>query len=248
MAVRIAALVMALLAFPTLVLAEASRPCDMLVEADRRSQPFDDQVYHSKIQYREGGKVVRTFELSVVTKGMHKMLITFEAPGEVRGMRILRPDPESMYVYHPEYRRVRRVAAHVRNQGFMGTNISYEDMSEHRFSGGRWQCQPHETTAAAWILDLTPAPGNDAGYSKLRVSIGRKRVQVERVEYYVGGRHVKSQIREGWRTMEGLEMAGRIRFVSHDREAEAIVEMTGWEVNTGVPDSAFTRRALLRDD
>ena len=247
MKARITAVLVVALAMPVLSSAEVARPCDALVEADRRAQPFDDQTYHSQIQYRESGKLVRTFALSIITKGMHKMLISFEAPGEVRGMRILTPEPETMYVYHPEYRRVRRVAAHVRNQGFLGTNISYDDMSEHRYSD-RWECSPHQTTAAAWILDLTPRAGIKSGYSKLRVSIGRQRIQYERVEYYIGGRHVKSQIREGWRTMAGLEMAGRVRFVSHDRDAEAIVEISRWEVNTGVPDSAFTTRALLRAD
>jgi len=232
---------------PSVALGEARGPCSRVVEADGNAQPFDDQTYESTIQYFEGGNLVKTFALNVITQGMHKMLITFEAPGEVRGMRILSADPDTMYVYHPEYRRVRRVAAHVRNQGFMGTNVSYDDMTEHRLSD-RWQCSPSETTDDAWILNLTPRAETKSSYSKLRGTIGRKRVQVERIEYFQGTRHVKSQIREGWRTMEGLEMASRIRFVSHDREAEARVELTQWRVNSGVEDSAFTRRALLRSE
>jgi outer membrane lipoprotein-sorting protein len=221
--------------------------CRHLAEADRRAQPFDDQEYTSNIRYLEKSKVVKNFRLRVVTKGMHKMRIAFLAPGQVRGMRILIVDPETMYTYLPQYRRVRRVAAHARNQGFMGTNLYHEDISEHRYSS-RWNCRPRQTTDEGWVLDLRPRPGVSTGYSKLRLTIGRTRRQTERVEYYVDGRHVKSQMREGWRTMAGLEMAGLIRFVSHDRDAETRVEFTEWRVNTGIPDSAFTRRALLRGD
>ena len=227
--------------------ASAENACAKLREADRRAQPFDDQVYHSTIRYMENGKTVKVFKLRVITRGMYKMLITFEAPGDVRGMRVLIVDPETMYTYLPQFHRVRRIAANARNQGFMGTNVTNEDMSEFRYSK-RWNCRPHKTTDQHWILDLTPKNGITTQYSKLRVFIGRKRQQYERIEYYVGGVHKKTQERSNWQVLEGLEMASDIRYVSHDRPVESRIHFDHWEVNTGVPDSAFTRRALLRGD
>ena len=246
---ELAVMALVLILIPVSAVAESGggNACGKLLEADRNAQPFDDQVYTSTIRYSENNKVVKTFRLRVTTKGMHKMLISFLAPGDVRGMRILIVDPETMYTYLPEFRRIRRVAANARNQGFMGTNVSHEDMSEHRYST-RWNCTPFKTTSDAWILDLHPKAGITTSYSKLRVSIGRKRVQYENIDYYQDGRHMKSQIREGWRTMEGLEMSGVVRYVSRDRNAESRIEFDEWSVNTGVPDSAFTRRSLLRGD
>ena len=234
---------------PRLAMAEAGggNACSKLIQADHNAQPFDDQVYTSTIQYLENGKTVKTFRLRVTTKGMHKMLISFLAPGDVRGMRILIVDPETMYSYLPQFRRVRRIAANARNQGFMGTNITNEDMSEHRYST-RWNCVGSKTTSSAWILDLAPKKGITTAYSKLRVTIGRKRVQYEQIDFYQGSRDIKTQYFEDWRTMEGLEMAGTVRYVSHDRNAEARIHFDEWHVNTGVPDDAFTRRALLRGD
>lgn len=243
-----AVIAVSIIILPQLASAEArGNPCSNLVKADQNGQPFDDQEYNSTIEYRENGKVVKTFRLRVLTKGMHKMLISFLAPGDVRGMRILIVDPETMYTYLPQFRRVRRIAANARNQGFMGTNISHEDMSEHRYST-RWSCTPAKSTSDAWVLNLTPKKGITTSYSKLRVTIGKKRVQYERVEYFQNDRHMKSQFREGWRTMEGLEMAGVVRYVSHDHDAEARIVFDDWRVNTGVTDDTFTRRSLLRGD
>lgn len=243
---RLTACVIALaLVAPTL--AHAQGVCSKLRVADQKAQPFDDQEYNSSIEYRENDQVVKTFKLRVITKGMHKMLINFLAPGDVRGMRVLIVDPETMYTYLPQFRRVRRVAANARNQGFMGTNITNEDMSEHRYSD-RWNCRPHKTTSEAWILDLTPKSGTTTQYSKMRVWVGRKRGQYEKIHYFVDGRHKKSQLRSQWRTLEGLEMASRIRYVSEDRPVETRIKMDSWRVNTGVSDRAFTRRALLRGD
>ncbi len=44
---------------------------------------------------------------------------------------------------------------------------------------------------------------------------------------------MKTQERSGWKVM-------------HDRNAELQIEYTLWKVNIGIPDSAFSRRALLR--
>ena len=52
-------------------------------------------MYNSKIEYFENKRLVKTFELEVITKGLHKMLINFKAPGDVRGMRILILDADS---------------------------------------------------------------------------------------------------------------------------------------------------------
>lgn len=247
----VALLIAALALLPRLASAEAGRggdnPCANLAKADQAAQPFDDQVYNSKIEYFENKRLVKTFELEVVTKGLHKMLINFKAPGDVRGMRILILDAETMYTYLPQFRRVRRIAANARNQGFMGTNVSNEDMGEQRFSD-RWNCTPNKTTADEWILDLSPRPNITSGYTKLRVKIGRKNLQYLQIEMFQDSRLVKTQYREEFRTMEGLEMASRIRYVSADRPAEARITLTDWRVNTGIPDSEFTQRALLRGD
>lgn len=244
---RLVVTMLILVLAPNLALAEAGNPCSFMKKADHNALPFDDQEYESTITYRESGRVVKTFELNIKTSGLFKMLITFKAPSDVLGMRILTLGPETMYTYLPQFHRVRKVAANARNQGFLGTNISYEDMSENRYSK-RWGCTPHKTTGDHYILDLLPKAGSGTVYSKMRVSIHRKRLAYERIEYYDGGRHVKSQLREGWEPIEGISMSSRVRFVSHDRDAESTVELSEWRVNQNIPDSEFTRRSLLRGD
>ncbi len=237
------ALVMVLL--PGVARAEASDMCSVLAKIDQSALQYDDQEYQTTIHYREEGNLVKTFQIRVVTKGMHKALVSFTAPGDMRGTRVLIVDPETMYTYMPEFGRVRRVAGHSRRQSFMGTNMYYEDITERRYSD-RWGCRPVKATSGHWIMDLRPNPGVKSAYTKLRVKINRQREAVEEIEYYEETRHIKTQFREAWKTMDGVERASIIRFVSHDRNAELRVEYTQWRVNTGVPDSAFTRRALLR--
>ncbi len=243
---RLIVIGVALAALPQVVLAEASaKICGRLAKLDQNYLSYDDQEYHAKIGYSENGRLVKNFNLRIVTKGTHKVLVSFVAPGEMRGTRVLVADAETMYTYLPDFGRIRRIAGHSRRQAFMGTNLYYEDITERRFSL-RWRCTPVKTTAEAWVMDLRPKTGTTSAYTKLRLSIQKQRGEIERIEYYEGDRHMKTQERSGWKVMGGLERASNIRFISHDRNAELRIEYTLWKVNTGVPDSAFSRRALLR--
>ena len=66
---------------PHVALAEASNACERLAELDEDYLSFDDQEYHAKIDYSENNKLVKNFNLRIVTKGTHKTLVSFVAPG-----------------------------------------------------------------------------------------------------------------------------------------------------------------------
>lgn len=230
---------------PTLALAEAGNVCTRLEKVARDAQKITDQEYISTFTYREKSHVVKTFKMRIITKGMHKALVSFLAPGDLRGTRILVANPENMYVYIPEFRRVRRIAGHSLRQSFMGTNIYYEDIVERQYSE-RWRCKHAKTTQDSWIVDLRPKAGIQTAYSKLRLTIAQKRDRLKKIDYYEAGKLVRSQARDGWQTKEGLDLASRMKYVSHDRDADLTIETTEWRINIGLPDSAFTRRSLLQ--
>jgi outer membrane lipoprotein-sorting protein len=230
---------------PRQALAEAGNTCGVLARIDQSYLQYDDQEYQTTINYRENKQLVKTFKIRVVTKGSYKTLVSFSAPGEMRGTRVLIVDAETMYTYLPEYGRIRRVAGHSRRQSFMGTNMYYEDITDRRYST-RWRCTPVKTSADSWVLDLTIAPGNTSAYTKLQVTVNRQHEDVERIDYYEETRHMKTQERSVWKVMNGIGRYSIIRFVSRDRDADLELEYDSWQVNTGISDDAFTQRALLR--
>jgi outer membrane lipoprotein-sorting protein len=242
---RLVACGVAVLAVAGPARAETTTACTAMREMEQAIEGFQDEEQVTSMQYLEGGRLVKTFEIQVVTKGAHKALVTFTAPGSMEGTRILVLDAETVYAYLPEFRRVRRIAAHALRHPFMGTNIYYEDISERWYSA-RWSCSPQKTADGSLVAELLPRPGVVTAYSKLRVAVGRRPYQIERLEYFEAGRHVRTQIRERWQKVGDQERPGLIRYASQDREAELRMEFKQWRVNTGVSDAVFTTRNLLR--
>ncbi len=218
----------------------------ILTEIDRRAAVFTDQTYQASMAVYKGGALKKTLEFTMVMKGLDKQFITFTAPGDVAGMKVLMQDAQTLYVYTPEFKKVRRVAAHMQNQGFLGSTFTYEDMTQVQLSpffsaelAGR---EGSETT-----LTLTPKEGVTTTYSRLDVVIDGTKGGVTKLRYFDGaGTHVRTQLREGWTKIDGELMPTQVTMTDLKSGDTTVVTLSDVQVNQGVEDGLFSRRMLLR--
>lgn len=242
---KLAALALAMLATTP---AHATTVEEVLAIADANLTSVKDQTYTASLEVVRDGRTIKTIEFIARLKGLNKRLVRFTAPGDVRDMAILTTDDGLMYVYMPAYKRVRRVASHVRNQGFMGTDISPEEMGNAALSVG-WNARIIKEDPESWVLEMIPGPDNETSYSKRVVTVSRKQRGVSRIESFDStGRMVKTEDRSEWKSFGPVRIP--TRFVVRDllTGSTTIMRFEGCEVNQGLPDSAFTRRALMRGD
>ena len=125
----------------------ASTGTEVLQAIDANANQFEDQTIHYDAVTTEGKKEPRVMSFKVTLQG-EKRLVEFSAPGDVRGTRVLVLKRNQMYIYLPAYDKVRRVASHVKGQGFMGTTFSDEDMSTSIYAPHYDAAITSETAAA----------------------------------------------------------------------------------------------------
>ena len=145
-----------------------------------------DTTYNAEVSVIRDGKKIKTMTFEAVLKGLNMKRITFTGPGDVRGMAVLTTDDGLTYVYMPSYKRVRRVASHVQDQGFMGTDISAEELGTASLSKG-WDAKIIKDDDKVWVLRMTPQKGTETIYSYMLVTVSKKYGGVERVDQGVGG-------------------------------------------------------------
>ncbi len=218
----------------------------ILAEIDRRANAFKDQQYTASMKIMKGGELSKTLTFESKMQGLQKQYIHFTAPGDVAGMKILMQDTKTLYVYLPEFKKVRRVAAHAMAQGFLGGEFTYQDMTEVLLAafydaavGGR---EGTKTT-----LQLTPKEGNESGWSRIDVVIDSTKGGVTEMRYYDGaGNHVRTQSREDWKKVGGELMPTKVSMANLKTGDTTVIELTDVRVNEGVDDGLFSRRQLLR--
>lgn len=221
---------------------------DILKKVDENLVKVEDQQYKGEIQVVRDGKTTKTLEFDVKLKGLQMKLVKFTAPGDVRGMTVLTTEQGHMYVYLPSYKRVRRVASHVRNQGFMGTDFSPEDMGTASLSEG-WDATLQSEDKEKWVLQLTPKSGTETTFSKIQATVLKKYGGVSELIYYNSqGKAIKKQSRDEWKTFGPITMP--TFFTAHDLRtgSKTLMRFRDCKVNTGVSAKAFTKRAIMRAD
>lgn len=228
---------------PAAMMVDANK---ILAEIDRRASVFEDQQYDATMKIYKAGELKKTLEFQMTMKGLDKQFLVFVAPGDVAGMKVLMQDAKTLYIYTPEFKKVRRVAAHMQNQGFMGSTFTYSDQTEVALAP-YYDAKVEGKSGSETTLSLTPKEGVEKAYSRLEVVIDSKKGGVTKVRYYDGaGNHVRTQSRRAWTKINGELMPTEIEMEDHKAGDSTVINLSNVRVNQGVEDSLFSRRMLLR--
>jgi outer membrane lipoprotein-sorting protein len=221
---------------------------EVLAKVDYALNAFKDAVFESKLFVKESNGQAREFAFVTYQKNPEKRLVRFTAPGDVKGMGVLIEGKETMYVFLPGFQRVRRMGTHVKNQTFMGSDFSFEDMSEITYSQV-YDCKLIGSDDKNWLLDLTQKAGQDLPYPHLKLWADKGMFQVTRIEYYdTAGKNLKTQLRSEWRK-DGPEhwQPYRVTVVDHRRnDHTSEIVFTNTKIDSGLSDDLFSVRSLVR--
>ena len=190
------------------------------------------------------GKSPLKMEFTLETKGPKRM-VAFQAPGDMKGTRVLVLDRRQMYVYLPAYNKVRRVASHVNSQGFMGTMFADADMSTTRF-GEAYGAELKSENENVWVLSLTPKAGEETAYARIEIDVAKANKLPNQLRYYdAKGTHLKTEVRSEYFCQADVCQPGHFKMTDHTRgDAYTILKQTMTGLNTGLSDELFSQRAL----
>lgn len=217
----------------------------ILAEVDRRAVGFADQRYDASMEIIKGGQLKKTLGFTAVMKGADKQLLEFNAPGDVKGMKVLMEDADTLYLYLPEFKKVRRVAAHVQNQGFLGSEFYYSDMK--LTFGVHYNAEFGGKDGSLTTLVLTPKQGVDTGYAKIELTIDGSKGGVTKIRYFdASGADVREQNRTDWIKIGDKLVPSKVSMLNIKTGDLTVITLSNIQVDQGVDDAVFSRRELLR--
>lgn len=217
---------------------------------DRKTNAFKDLTLKWTLTVKHPGRKHTAVKFKVVTRPQGQRLIEMTYPGDVKGMHILVQSKDEMYIYLPAYRKVRRIAGHVRNQGFQGSGFTYDDMAI-----GKWapyyNCTVLREDSKVWWLECRVKPGKTPPYPHVKMSIRKDIELVHDIEYLDRfGKKYKTQRFLGYKCRDDNSHCNptRIQMIEHSR-GNLVSEMVlrgGIKYDKGYADSIFTVRHLYR--
>ena len=110
-------------------------------------------------------------------------LVRFLSPKSVKGVTLLNiDDGEKIYLYMPAYGKARRIAGSSKGEEFMGTGLSYEDMSMD-YKDKNYEKKLLEETDNEYIIEVLPS-GEDVSYKKIILTVDKEKFYAKKVEFY----------------------------------------------------------------
>lgn len=185
--------------------------------------------------------------------GLSKSLIRLEEPPDLRGSAYLlleRADDVDIFVYLPEYQKVRRVTPHTLSGSLFGTDFSYEDMRRLRHllehTGSTRLPDTEQGGRRAYALRL--APPEDSGYGQVLAWIDVETCVLLKLELYGRGGALAKVLTTDPATLEksgALWVAKAFTLRDLEEQTETRLEFGAIEVDGDVPERLFSERALM---
>ena len=224
----------------------AANPVNILQEVeDSLNAPIDREAT-LKMQLIDKAGNTKNRKLTILQKGPEKRLIRFNAPADVKGVGFLVLEDDLMYLYMPAFAKVRRIASHVKNENFMGTDLTYDDMSQSDYVENYTPVLKDETNQH-YILDLTPKPESEIEYSKLIMWANKQSMLPDTIEFYDrSNRLLKTMIQTETKQIDGYWTPQHIEMTDVQDQHKTIMELVNVKHNQDVPDKKFTQRYLKR--
>jgi hypothetical protein len=227
-------------------LAHAGAADEYLEKMDTKANSPQDTWFRFSAVTQEPGKTAREMIFEVQNQG-EKRLVNFEGPPDMKGTRVLVLSRQQMWVYLPAYRKVRRVASHVKQQGFMGTTYSDEDMSTTHY-GAAYSGEVVQEDDKSITLKLNPKAETKTSYGHLQLDIRKDLMLPSELRYYnPEGQHVKTESRSEYDCEADVCTPSTMKMTDHTRnDAWTSLNVQERKVNQGVSASVFSVRNLER--
>lgn len=183
--------------------------------AEQKSKGFKSFRSAAKMVLRDksGATNMRDFTaVSVEVDGGSRTLLSFQSPGDIRGVALLthanNARENDQWLYLPANGRVRRIAGASRQGNFAGSEFSYEDMlgvdpKENRYELLREEACPGAPSKVCYVNQSTPLM-QDSGYSRVVGWLDKQDYRAYKAEYYDrGGALIKTLAASDFRLYDG---------------------------------------------
>jgi hypothetical protein len=176
--------------------------------------------------------------------GHNQQFINISAPADMKGTKVLTLSPTEMYIYIPSFKKIRRIASHVTEAGFLGTALSQKDLTLTDY-GKYYTATKKSDGNKEFTLKLT-AKDDSAPYPSLELDVLKKQKVPTEIRYYNDeGKKIKTEKRSAYKCKKNYCAPLRMMMVDHVNKKKTVLQLkSNFKVNTKIKKGLFSKRSL----
>jgi outer membrane lipoprotein-sorting protein len=219
---------------------------------DERKSPKDMKVNLTMLLTNKKGKTRTSTLHSIAKDNSKKQIIWFLQPADDKGVAFLKIEhddgDDEMRLWLPAFNKVRRISSSQKSDSFMGSDMSYEDMTSRELDEYTYNLLGEEELDGipCYKLESLPKPEAESTYSKYIAWVTKDEYLVLKEESYDKSDRLEKIRMIKYEEQKGYIVPNEIFVKNVQKNHSTKLSFDELELDTDVKDDLFQEKNLKR--
>jgi hypothetical protein len=219
---------------------------------DNRKTPDNiSSDMNMEITNKKGRK--RSLKVKSISKdNSKKQILWFLSPADDKGIAYLKIEHENkddeIRLWLPAFKKIRRISAKKKADSFMGSDLSYEDMTSRPINDYKFSIIKEELidNNECYILKSEPRKGIKSEYSKHLTWVTKDKYLPLKEESYDNENKLLKAKSFKYIDLNSFELVSEIFVENMQKKTNTLLKLSNLQVNTNVKDNLFQEKNMKR--
>ena len=217
-----------------------------------RKTPIDSKVDLRMTLTNKKGKTRTSSLLSINKDDGEKQIIWFLSPADDKGVSFLKIEhdgrDDEMRIWLPAFKKIRRISAKKRSDSFMGSDMSYEDLSSRKLDEFTFTLigQAVYDSISCYLLESIPTGDIRTEYSRHITWVDSTLLIPLKEESYDKSRQLLKEKYFFYTIIKEYQFLKKVHVTNIQKNHSTTLNFDNIELDTGVADDLFHERYLKR--
>jgi len=225
---------------------------ELAQQMDSRRTPLDLKVDLLMTLTNQKGKTRSSSLHSIIKDDGTKQMIWFLEPADDKGISFLKIEhdgrDDEMRIWLPAFKKIRRISAKKRSDSFMGSDMSYEDMSSRQLDEFKFILIGQEVydSIACHLLESIPREHMRTEYSRHITWVDSTLlIPIKEESFDKSGQLLKEKY-FSYTIIKEYQFLTKVHVTNRQKNHSTTLNFENIELDTGVKDDLFHERNLKR--
>ena len=225
---------------------------ELVQKMEDRITPKDSKVDMVMTLTNKKGKTRESSLRSITKDDGNKQIIWFLSPADDKGVSLLKIEhndkDDEMRMWLPAFKKIRRISAKKRSDSFMGSDMSYEDMSTRQLDEFRFKIKGNEMyqDVPCHLLESTPKEQIRTEYSRHITWVDSTLLIALKEESYDKSGILLKDKNFSYTVIKDYQILTEIRVTNIQKNHTTSLTFEIIKLDSGVEDNLFHERYLKR--
>ena len=225
---------------------------ELIDKIDHKKKPVDTKFDIVMTLTNKNGKIRESVLRSFSKNDGSKQIMWFLKPASDKGISFLKIEydnkPDQMKLWLPAFKKIKRISSGKRSDSFMGSDMSYEDMSSRQRNEFDFKIIGKEVykNIDCYILESTPRENLKTEYSKhLSWIDSALLVSIKEESYDKSGSLLKEKY-FSYLTIDDYQILKNVKVYNIPKKHSTQIKFDNIKLNNNLKDNIFHERSLKR--